>query len=77
MLAGRIYTISGFLEERPAEGASGLTGAVEEYNPEMDTWRERAPLPRPRLFAIDAVAQADSHMFHSRFVDEYDPETDR
>jgi len=85
---GRIYTIGGFLEERPLAGQPSLTGAVEEYDPATDNWRERAPLPRPRLFAVGAgangklyaiggVAQADARMFHSRFVDEYDPKADR
>lgn len=87
-VGGRIYTISGFLEGKPAAGQPALTGAVEEYNPATDTWRERASLPRPRLFAVGAgangklyaiggVAQADSRMFHSRYVDEYDPVLDR
>ncbi len=85
---GRIYTVSGLLEGHSPAGTPPVTGAVEEYDPVTDTWRERAPLPRPRLFAVGAgahgklyaiggVVQADSRMFHSRFVDEFDPKTDR
>jgi len=85
---GRIYTISGLLEGASSAGAPPFTGALEEYDPATDTWRQRAPLPRPRLFAVGAgangklyaiggVAHADSRMFHSRFVDEYDPKTNR
>ncbi len=85
---GRIYSISGVLEADATTDSPVLTGTVEEYNPSTDTWRKCAPLPRPRLFAVGAaahgtlyaiggVAQADSRMFPSRFLDEYDPKTDR
>jgi N-acetylneuraminic acid mutarotase len=88
LLDGRIYSISGVLEEHQSACRPSLTGAVEEYNPATDTWRQRASLPRPRLFTIGAaangkfyaiggVAQPDARMFDSRFVDEYDPKTDR
>lgn len=85
---GRIYSISGLLEGGGPTDSPVLSPTVEEYNPATDTWRKRAPLPRPRLFAVGAgangklyaiggVAQADSRMFPSRLMDEYDPKTDR
>jgi len=85
---GRIYAISGFPENEGAGPPPALTPVVEEYDPSTDNWRKRAPLPRPRsfpagagangkLYAIGGVAQRDGRMFHSPWVDEYDPRADR
>ena len=53
---GRIYSIGGLLEGRQPAGQPSLTGALEEYDPKTDKWRQRSALPRPRLFAVGAGA---------------------
>ena len=85
---GRIYAISGALEKRLAPDEPVLTPAFEEYDPAADSWTVRAPIPRPRLFAVGAgvagkiyaiggVVPGGPQLSHTRWVDEYDPKTDR
>jgi N-acetylneuraminic acid mutarotase len=51
---GKIYAIGGTHDTNyPPSGA--LLGTNEEYNPETDTWKTKAPMPTPRdYFAIAA-----------------------
>jgi N-acetylneuraminic acid mutarotase len=87
-VGGRIYAISGALEGNPTLDASGLSAAFEEYDPRTDSWRIRAPIPRPRLFAIGAgvngkiyaiggIVPGNPQVSVARWVDEYDTKTDR
>ena len=44
-LNGKIYLIGG---ETSHSGHRGINGRVQEYNPDTDSWRDRAEIPLPR-----------------------------
>jgi N-acetylneuraminic acid mutarotase len=53
---GRAYVIGGRWQDR------GNVGTVEEYDPEADTWRERAPLPTARGGLTAAAVNGRIHV---------------
>ncbi len=55
-LHGRLYAFGGEFFE---DGDSGVYDMTAEYNPELNTWRNLAPMPEPR-HGIGAVAVADT-----------------
>jgi N-acetylneuraminic acid mutarotase len=52
---GRIYAIGGY--------NAGYLSSVEEYAPESDTWRFRAPMPTPRANIVAAVVGQTVYVF--------------
>jgi N-acetylneuraminic acid mutarotase len=65
-------------------------GNVEEYDPETNTWRERAPMPTPRNHAAIGAVNGKIYVIGGRVgaafisaasdistVEEYDPATDK
>jgi N-acetylneuraminic acid mutarotase len=66
-----------------------VTGAVEEYDPATNTWRERAPMPTGRNHFLAAAVDGKIYAVNGRLgtafvtasdvtdiVEEYDPKTD-
>jgi N-acetylneuraminic acid mutarotase len=65
-------------------------GTVEEYDPAMNTWRERSPMPTPRNHATAAAVNGKAYVIGGRVgaafisagssnidvVEEYDPRAD-
>jgi len=81
---GKIYAIGGCLK---AAGVTGVpTAAVEEYNPETDTWTKKADmLTTPRWYHSSSVVNGKIYVFGGTsdirkaifsIVEEYDPVTD-
>ncbi|MBI2323167.1 MAG: galactose oxidase, partial [Chloroflexi bacterium] len=76
----KIYAIGG------GNYGQGRQATVEEYDPETDTWRARAPMPTARS-NLAAVAAANGKIYaiggccppgygpHLTTVEEYDPAT--
>lgn len=50
---GRILVFGGLFESSP--GNSGVTGTVESYHPDTDTWTSVSALPQPRHHGMAAV----------------------
>jgi len=80
---GKIYAIGGCLR---APNVTVTTAAVEEYNPETDTWTKKADMPTtPRLYHSSSVVNGKIYVIGGTsnlgknkfsFVEEYDPVTD-
>lgn len=80
---GKLYAIGGCL--RFQGGVTVPTAAVEEYNPETNTWTKKADMPTPRLYHSASVVEGKvyviggtSNLGRNKFstVEEYDPATD-
>lgn len=78
-LGGRVYVLGGF------DGTGAVVGRVEEYDPVANSWRTRAPLPRPlhhvnvaalggRIYVLGGLATDAFTAVGDSFV--YDPATD-
>jgi N-acetylneuraminic acid mutarotase len=91
----KIYVIGGGVAVGDATGIHPArphksTGAVEEYDPATNTWRERTPMPLPRNHATAAAVNGKVYVIGGRVgggfitggssnvdvVEEYDPAKD-
>lgn len=91
----KIYVIGGATTRGANETAIDPThpqmvlGTVDEYNPETNTWQEKAPMPTPRNHAAIGVVNGKIYVIGGRVgaafiapstdvsvVEEYDPATD-
>jgi len=77
---GKIYLISGCAAAAPI-GASTPTNKVYEYNPNVDTWVEKASIGRSRENASATLYNGKIYVLGgssgNRFVDVYDPLSDK
>ena len=82
-LDGHVYVIGGFVLK---DGEVLGLAAVEEYDPAVETWRKRRPMPTGRSFFGIAVAGASIFAIGGTstdtlqsldVVEAYDPRTDR
>lgn len=65
---GRIYTIGGCTGGSENEKHEPVA-VVEEYDPQSNTWRARAPLPEPRRNASAAVLNGRIYLFGGENLD--------
>jgi RNA polymerase sigma factor (sigma-70 family) len=81
---GKIYAIGGCLRY-PFPDVGVPTAAVEEYNPETDTWTKKADMPTLRWYHSSSVINgkiyaiggtSDDQRVVLAIVEEYDPATD-
>jgi len=74
----KIYCIGG---RDGGKAIDDILSIVEEYDPSLDKWTQKADMPTPRFFMSASVANDKIYVIggHSglSIVEEYDPETDK
>jgi N-acetylneuraminic acid mutarotase len=76
---GRIYCISGQIGT-DSLGTTVLTSSNEVYDPKTDTWKNKAPIPKPIMDAnanvVDGKIYVLSEDTNGTLIQTYDPQTD-
>ncbi len=79
VVGGKIYVIGGIVPDPKRKWGWGNTDVVEEYDPQTDSWRTRAPMFTPRHQPAVAVVTDKVHVIAGAvsFPDDYDRDGDR